>query len=148
VTTVASADITRLANAMRESAHDANITTQQVMIESANYLLSEMQARVPVDTGELRSSLTVKVEQNRVLVGPTAAYAPYVEFGTKPHEIKPKNAGGVLVFNVGGRKVFAKKVNHPGTKAQPFVRPAYEAWVGSVAPLVGKANVKNLVENA
>ena len=75
-----------------------------------------------------------------------AKYAVNVEFKTDPHKIRPVNkkvlfwtqystpknrlAGNAgLVFN------FANEVNHPGTKAQPFMRPA----VQQVQPLLIRA---------
>lgn len=148
MTAIASADITRLAEALRKSGRDANATTQQALIESANFLLTEMEVRVPVKSGNLRRSLSIRVEGDRVIVGPTAAYAAYVEFDTRPHEIKPKNPNGVLVFQVNGKTVYARKVHHPGTRAQPFVRPAYEEWRKTIAHLVGEKNVKNITREA
>lgn len=51
--------------------------------------------------------------------------ADWIIHGTKPHAIDPKS-GGVLRFVVAsGDVVFARHVNHPGTKANDF--PA-EAW--------------------
>ena len=97
-----------------------------------------------MDTGELRDSLGVEVQGDRVIVGPKAAHAPFVEFDTKPHVIEPKKPGGVLAFKVGGTTVFAKRVNHPGTTAQPFVRPAYDAWVVSLGKLAAEANIKKI----
>jgi len=88
-----------------------------------------MEAKVPVKTGNLRTSLGVKVESSRVIIGPDERQAPYggyVEFGTGPHVIRPKTKK-VLSFVVNGKRVFATKVNHPGTKAQPYVRPAFDA---------------------
>lgn len=32
----------------------------------------------------------------------------------------------VLFFEIGNRKVFAKEVHHPGTRARPFLREAIE----------------------
>lgn len=148
MTSVGSADINRLAEALRRSGHDAEATTQRVLIESANFLLTEMEARVPVDTGDLRRSLGVRVEGNRILVGPSAPYAPYVEFGTAPHDIKPKAGHKALKFMVNGHPVYAKIVHHPGTKAQPFVRPAFEAWAASLGAVVGQANVDNILKEA
>lgn len=148
MTAVGSADIHKLAEALRKSGRNANATTQQTLIEAANFLLTEMEIRVPVDSGDLRRSLSVRVESGRVLVGPTAPYAGYVEFGTAPHEIRPKKQGGVLVFTAGGQKVYARVVKHPGTKPQPFVQPAFDAWVDSLGPMVAEANVKHLVEEA
>ena len=151
MTSVASADVSRLAYALRETAHQSGATTQQVLVQSANQILAEMEALVPVKTGRLRSSLTIKVETSKVVIGPDDTIAPYggyVEFGTKPHEIRPKKAGGVLVFTMGGKKVFAKSVHHPGTKEHPYVRPAFEAWVDSLGTMAAEANVKVLTDNA
>jgi HK97 gp10 family phage protein len=141
---VASADITKLAEALRSAAKNAEITTNQVMVESANFLVTEMEIRVPVDTGELRESIGVQVQPGRVVVGPTAAHATYVEYGTKPHIIEPKNKKA-LAFKVNGKTVIVKRVQHPGTKAQPFVRPAFDAWVETLGPAVADAHVKYLM---
>ncbi len=147
MTSLASADITRLANALRETGQAADATTQRVAIESANELLTNMEVLVPVDAGHLRDSLMVKVEPGRIIIGPTADYAPFVEFGTKPHKISAKNKKA-LTFFVNGKKVTVRSVNHPGTRAQPFVRPAFDQWVDSLGPLVAEANVKTLREKA
>lgn len=48
-------------------------------------------------------------------VGSNDDVARYLEFGTRPHVIRPRNAKA-LKFNVGGRTVFARSVNHPGTR--------------------------------
>ena len=139
---VASADITRIAEALRATGKDSDATTRRVLIESANFLLVEMESRVPVDSGALRASLGVRFEGDKIVVGPDVPYASYVEFGTAPHQIKPKTADGVLRFQVNGQTVYARVVNHPGTRAQPFVRPAFDAWVATLGRDVAEANVK------
>lgn len=50
----------------------------------------------------------------------------YLEKGTKAHTITPRRAGGVLRFVKNGTVIYARKVKHPGTKAQPFLVPANE----------------------
>lgn len=151
MTAVGSADISRLADALRRTSQESGITTQQVLIESANHILAEMEARVPVDTGNLRTSLGIRVGSRSVTIGPNETIAPYagfVEFGTKPHIIRPKTPGGVLAFKIGNRQVFAKVVHHPGTKAQPYVRPAFEAWVDSLGSMAAEANAKVIRDHA
>ena len=146
-----SADISRLAEALRETSKESAFTTHQVLIQSANHILAEMEARVPVDTGKLRGSLRIVVSTDRVEIGPNeniAPYAGYVEFGTKPHEIRPRRAGGVLVFKMNGTTVYAKKVHHPGTQPQPYVLPAFEAWVDSLGTMAAEANVQVWRHNA
>lgn len=48
----------------------------------------------------------------------------YVVNGTRPHRIYPRRPGGVLRFTVGGRVVYARYVNHPGTKPNNWMREA------------------------
>ena len=143
MTTVASADVHALAEALKRSGKEAHATTYEVLIRSANYLLTEMQVRVPVDSGELRRSLAVRVEGDRVVIGPDTPYAGFVEFGTKPHEIRAK-PGKSLAFTMNGQQVFARVVHHPGTRAQPFVEDSFDAWAKSVGPEIAEANVETI----
>ena len=89
----------------------------------------------PVDTGRLRAS--IRVESRRTLtlrsvytIGTDVSYAPFVHDGTRPHRITPRNAGGVLRFRMGGRIVYARYVNHPGTRARPFLDRALREIAG------------------
>lgn len=52
--------------------------------------------------------------------------AVFLEAGTRAHTIEPRN-GKVLRFMVAGSYVFARKVNHPGTAARPFMKNASAA---------------------
>ena len=148
MTSVASADIYKIAEALRYSGEQADATTQSVLIESANYLLTEMETRVPVASGRLRDSLGVRISGDKVIVGPDVPYASYVEFGTEPHEIRPKNQNGVLRFKVNGQYVYAKVVHHPGTKPQPFVEDSFNAWVKTLGPKVAQENVNVFLRKA
>ena len=49
-----------------------------------------------------------------------APHALFVHWGTKPHKIKPKNKK-MLRFPVGGKFAFAREVNHPGYKGDPWL---------------------------
>jgi hypothetical protein len=75
-----------------------------------------------------------------------ANHAGYIEYGTPPHQIWPKEGHGfvgplkpsqgrraiddigthriMLRWYVGGVAVFARMVNHPGTQPMPFMQPA------------------------
>jgi hypothetical protein len=48
----------------------------------------------------------------------------YLVNGTRPHQIRPRNPNGVLRFTVGGQVVYAKLVNHPGTRRNDYLRDA------------------------
>ncbi len=66
----------------------------------------------------------VIVEGNRARVGVDTDVDPVARYqleGTLPHVIRPKRAKA-LVFTVGGRKVVAKRVQHPGTPARLIYR--------------------------
>lgn len=79
-----------------------------------------------VKTGRLRSSIQSRFEDGGLtgIVEARAAHAAYVEYDTRPHIIRPKTAKMLRFKNRRGEWVFAKQVMHPGTKAQPFMRPA------------------------
>lgn len=49
-----------------------------------------------------------------------AEYAPFVEFGTKAHPITPANRKMLRFPVAGGGMAFARRVNHPGSRAYPF----------------------------
>jgi len=82
----------------------------------------------PVDSNRLRGSIDIQ-ERGRdakgpfVVVGTPVEYAGYVEFGTPPHKIRPKNKKA-LANRKGGFGPVSGVVNHPGTDPQPFMRPA------------------------
>ena len=83
-------------------------------------------------TGALTDSITGRVTSSgaRSATGvfeATAPHAIFVDGGTKPHVIRPKN-GKYLVFpGSGGETVFAREVNHPGTKPDGFFERGAEA---------------------
>ena len=54
--------------------------------------------------------------------------AHLLEYGTAPHVIRAKAAGGLLHF----AGTYAPEVQHPGIAAQPFMRPAADATLPQV----------------
>lgn len=88
---------------------------------------NEARRRAPVDTGRLRSSIVSRaINTGRsvgYVVGTNLKYAAAVEGGTAPHIIRPKNKKAL--FWPGARHPVGA-VHHPGTRAQPFMRPAIE----------------------
>lgn len=75
--------------------------------------------KVPVVTGRLRGSFRRRnaTMKRATVVGHYTAY--FVDKGTVPHVIRPKRARG-LVFEGRSGTVFARKVHHRGSRAQPF----------------------------
>ena len=77
-----------------------------------------------VDTGHLRRGISTDIKGLGATIHTSnIKYAPGVEYGTKAHIIRPKNKK-VLYWK--GAKHPVKKVNHPGSKAKPFLIPAFE----------------------
>src|SRR5689334_3931213 len=78
--------------------------------------------------GHLRSSIGWEMgEDDRGIyfdVQATADYALFVEVGTAPHVIE--SHGDYPLRNARTGQVFGRRVNHPGTAAQPFLRPALD----------------------
>ena len=102
----------------------------------------------PVDRDMLRGYIAeapIEMDSNPIplwgVVHSPAEYSSYVEYGTLPHDIYPKNkkalafqAGGKLSRGTrrrgrtrmigGGDMIIVKHVHHPGTKANPFMETA------------------------
>lgn len=98
-------------------------------LESVALILhGNMVKESPVDKGKLKGSISLPVQIDALTfgIGIGAEYWKYVQFGTKPHMIFPVNVSA-LKFKVGGKTVFAKSVNHPGTAANPFIDRAIDS---------------------
>lgn len=55
---------------------------------------------------------------------------------TKPHEIVPKNAKILVFTGRDGSTVFARRVNHPGTKANRFPMEVWRSSLGETRPII------------
>lgn len=93
--------------------------------KAARAVVNRAKVLCPVDTGRLRAS--IRVERRSFLglrlrwtVGSDVEYAAYVNDGTRPHKITAKNAKA-LRFRWKGQTVIVRSVQHPGTKAKPFL---------------------------
>lgn len=88
-------------------------------------VVEEAKRRVPVDTGELKASIHAEPVTGRtVTVRASADHAAAVELGTGPHIIEP-DTKQALYWPGAAHPV--KRVYHPGTPAQPYLRPAVTA---------------------
>lgn len=101
---------------------------------------------VPRKTGNLGRTIRlgqVTDTQAQIIAGGQfgVGYAQDVEFGTRAHDITPRlrkalswpatGADARLSGSVrtGGNRRFAKRVHHPGTKAQPYLMPGAQKAV-------------------
>lgn len=109
-----------------------------MMAEIAEYLVESTQARfrsgvdpdgqawAPVKrggrplyvTGQLQGQIFPFHGRDHAGVASATAYAPYLQFGTRPHRIAPRSKKA-LAWPGGAHPVAG--VNHPGTVARPFM---------------------------
>jgi hypothetical protein len=107
---------------------------QQMMRQLALSAVREQKIEVPRRTGNLGRSIHIgRVTPKEAQTIAAASYALYVHEGTRAHDIVPKNrkalrfpadsGSATLAGRVrkGGKVRFAKRVRHPGTKANPFM---------------------------
>lgn len=79
---------------------------------------SEEGGQILRKTGRLRNSLTYEADSQKVEVGTNVVYAAFCQFGTKAHEIRPKNKKALFWK---GAKHPMMRVLHPGTAPRPFL---------------------------
>jgi hypothetical protein len=85
---------------------------------------SNLTSNGSVVTGHLRRSVTHKLNNTEGIVHTSnVKYARGVEEGVKPHIIRPKNKKALYWA---GAKHPVKSVNHKGSKAKPYLIPAFE----------------------
>lgn len=95
--------------------------------EIGRAVLDDMKRGCPVDTGRLVESLDYEVygaDAGYVTrVGSRdVEYSTYVELGTAAHTIS--SHGDYPLRNRETGQTFGRTVHHPGTPAQPYMRPA------------------------
>lgn len=105
--------------------------------KGAERLAQKIREKAPVRTGRLRQSVTIRFGVESIDVGPTVEYAPFVEYGTKPHIIFPRFRRA-LRFTAGGETIFAKRVFHPGFPGRFFVRSAHEEFLDEAPRFAGE----------
>lgn len=107
-----------LGAALYNNAHQALLTSVQVAEDSATSTTLYNDR-----SGYLRQHTKGFVFGLRGRLIADAGWAGYIENGTRPHTIEARG-GGALAFQVNGEQRFARRVNHPGTEARPFMEVA------------------------
>jgi len=119
------AAFTELADDLESMADEVQEAIDGAVEKTALQVERSAKQKAPVDTGNLRASIqTVPDGLAQRLVGTNVEYAPDVEFGTQPHVITPTDAEVLRFEGSDGDIVYAQSVDHLGTPAQPFLRPA------------------------
>lgn len=121
----------------------------EVMREAEALMVAELREAAPLgETGDTRRGIDSAPGGSATVpaftVVSTGKGGEFVEDGTQPHEIVPRNAGALRflagsgrvsqpspnqrVATRGGGVVFAKRVMHPGTPPRPWFRPVTERF--------------------
>ena len=97
-----------------------NNTIDNVLTLTMNDIVNDIVEHCPVDTGFTRTTVWGEVKDKTIVVHAGGAIY-YIEYGTPPHEIRPKNK---KALHWEGAEHPVKVVKHPGTKPNPIVRSA------------------------
>jgi len=114
---------------------------QRAIAQSWQILAKNTTARtVPVRTGFLLQSFGGSVSGLSAIWGPDrthrTSYSSFVEFGTRPHVIEAKDKKA-LYWKGADHPV--KRVNHPGSAANPFMERILDASRDEINITFGKA---------
>lgn len=132
----------------------SNQVVRGILNQGAKPIIAEAKSRVPKGNGDLEKSIGTipgrgQGKGQQVYVGPRRGgrykgYAGHlVEYGTAPHLIRAKAAGGQLHLR---GNVFAEQVQHPGAVAKPFMRPAFDSKKGEAIAIIKNA-CKDIILN-
>lgn len=111
------------------------------MSQSIHQIKDDAQNLAPYVSGNLRRSIYTDIQDNGLtgIVAQDPNIAPYgvdIEFGTRPHTIYPVNKKALFWA---GAMHPVRKVNHPGTRAQPYLIPAFQQNIQFVTDTFQKA---------
>ena len=113
----------------------------------ADTIRSNAERLAPARTGRLRRSIRVAEGAGGYMVlmgGREAPYAPFVEYGSRPHIIRARRAMA-LRFEVRGEIVYAKYVRHPGTRAQRILARAIELSLRELDGIVSRILMRKIL---
>lgn len=119
---------------------EAKTEFQKAMVSSTTKIKNDIQANITSkgisNTGQLRRSVNViKASFDKGIVGVGEKYGLFVEGGTRPHfpPVAPLERWAQTKLGQSGLGfVIARKIAQRGTKAQPFVEPAYKQDINFV----------------
>lgn len=91
------------------------------------------------ESRKLSNAIKRKKLDRAVIVYADRFTAFWIEYGTDPHEIKPKSKQALTIE--GG--VFAR-AKHPGARAKPFMRPALDETKNGVVRIMAREMEKDI----
>ncbi len=135
-------NLQQIRRAHEEILRKTDVAISRALDVGGSRIVSRARATAPRRTGVLANAnefRVVKTARGHLLrIQNTAPHAKFVEEGTKPHEITPKNAQA-LRFEIGGLTVFAKRVMHPGTRPTFFLRSSVQSSQATITVALQRA---------
>ena len=101
------------------NADKVNKAVSQELEKTAHRIERQAKELAPIDTGELRRSITTEGSGLDYEIGTNLEYSEYIEDGTSPHII---NGNPYLYWEGASHPV--RRVNHPGNKAYLYMETA------------------------
>lgn len=118
------------------SAKDGLATDRRAMLRGQGRRFVQLaQSEAPKKTGVFAAGIRYRTftsgDVDELRVYTPQPLGKWILEGTKPHVITPRGPGYPLRFfwPKVGRVVRFMRVNHPGTKANPFLSRAYRRWL-------------------
>ena len=114
---------------------------KKFLMDASLYVEGQAKRRTPVDTGRLRASITHEIDASPMplfgKIGTNVFYAPYVEFGTRPH-FPPPGALDVWASRHGFPNGFvvARAISRAGTRGRHMFEQGLEASKGKIGELL------------
>jgi HK97 gp10 family phage protein len=105
-------EIYKLATDLGKAGAKAGFMASAAIAKTAHDIERDAKVAAPVDTGNLRNSISSDIARLHAEIGPTAAYGIYVEYGTSRMAPQPylgpafdRNAPGLekAIGDIGGR---------------------------------------------
>lgn len=136
-------DADDLAEGLRVLNGELEHELREAAVESGALLERETRALAPKVTHALERSIHAVPPEGTLSAGTLqggidvdAEHALSVHDGSRPHTIEAVRARA-LRFTVNGRPVFARRVQHPGTRGYPFAELALELRAPEIEGAIG-----------
>ncbi len=112
-------------------ARELNLAVNRVLLKVEGTAKRKAPVNKKGGGGNLRQSIRSRMTGlARGIIEVGADYGVFVHEGTRPHTIRVINKK--VLANRREGQIFGKIVNHPGTRAQPFLKDALEAEQGFI----------------
>ena len=132
-------DVSDLMNKLDEMTDNLTSGLHAALGEAGEVVRADAVKNCPVQTGRLRQSIVSNVEGNSALIGPTAEYGIFVEFGTgsKGDTSVAHNTKKQWTYYSGG-----SFYTTAGQKPQPFLVPALKNNKAKITQIIRQAVMK------